>query len=142
MKKAIVSVVSIISLVILSAILTGCTLITTAEKYVPFNYPGSKWECEEPYIRLQIPKDVKEIAIAITEKNGNEISFFLGMNNRHVDAIRYHDDNNDCIEITDSDVLFSGMISYSKDSFTISINKANDILFDGEYDSLVFKRTQ
>ena len=141
MKKAfliaVISIVTLLLVVFFSIILPKITWIKNAEEYDPYNFPGTTWICEDPDIDYRIPNDLqKGDAVAKTDVNGEVIVFFLGTNNSHVDAVRYSSDN----VIKDSDLLFTGSISYSKDEFIIKIDKNSDKLFDGKYDVLVFER--
>ena len=45
-------------------------------------------------------------------------------------------------EVTDTKLLFTGKCKYSKTKFTIKVDAESDILFNGEYDELVFVRQE
>ncbi len=139
MKKGIiitsVSLIAVLLIAFFSIILPRIIWANNAREYAPYNYPNTTWVCEEPQIEYNVPAGVGE-AIAVTEINGKEVCFFFGTNNSHVEAVRYSSDN----VIKDSDLLFTGSISYSKDEFIIKIDKNSDKLFDGKYDVLVFER--
>jgi hypothetical protein len=109
-----------------------------SKKYDPYNYPNSIWICRNPEIMYYIPEDIfHEEAIATTEIDGNTVSFTLDTVNFVVEAMNYYDDKR---AFTESDLLFTGYISYSEDEFTIKIDKDTDTLFGGKYSKLVFKR--
>ncbi|MBR6917737.1 MAG: hypothetical protein IKN38_06090 [Clostridia bacterium] len=137
-KKTLIIICAVaVPVIILSAvIISKVAWINNAEKYAPYNHPGSTWVCEEPRIDYYVPIDVSK-ATATTEVDGETVSFFLGTRNRYVEGVKYTENN----VVNESDILFTGSISYSKDKFVIEIYKENDTLFDKKYDELVFVRT-
>ncbi|MBQ7670994.1 MAG: hypothetical protein IJS45_09795 [Clostridia bacterium] len=126
--KVVLSVVIISIILLLSIIIFKVVWQNNARKYDPFRSFGTTWICEEPLIEFNVPA-VGE-PTAKTEIEGKTISFFIGTRNHYIQADR----------TGTNELLFSGSIFYFKDKFIIYIDKSSDVLFNGEYSKLVFKR--
>ena len=136
----------VILLICIAAIcfsLSGCEHFgyIFVEKYMPHNYPGSVWKCDDPEIEYAV--DDKGSAVAITETDGKTVEFVIAEEDFRVKAFPYDSTNKDEYGNTVIDaeaILFSGRITYSKDKFRIKIDKSTDTLFDGQYRTLTFRR--
>lgn len=116
-------------------------LLTSCDPYVnqtPDNQLCSKWICEDPLIIYEI--DRYGNGLAYTEIDGEIVYFNLGYCSCTVGAsfnepIVYDEFGNEGVV-----VCFTGTVKYGKEKFVITINKKDDILFNGKYDKLVFNR--
>lgn len=121
MKKILISIILIM-------FLCGCDPYANKQ---PWNYNGSVWICEQPYIIYSANETAKTVI------GDNELVFDLTFRSNMVDAWEYTEDND---EIVGEKILFSGTCEYSDTKFTIKVDTDTDILFNGQYEELVFVR--
>ena len=109
----------------------------------PYCFGPSVWVCEEPdivYIVESVYDEEEKMLIeeeyAVLYRDGEEIFLDLQFCNEAV--VIYKKGINDYEEGR----LCSGVGTYSKEKFKIKLYIDNDILFNGEYEELVFVRQQ
>ena len=118
-------------------VLCGC------DPYVyehPYNYKDSIWVCEEPNITYYVvgsPEDENSYDYAVTKIDGQDITLDFGFRSTVFSAV-IHDENNEEAHME----CLAGTCRYSKNQFTVTVDKETDQLFNGQYETLVFKRIE
>ena len=104
-------------------------------KLYPSSYSNSTWICNEPYITYSPEPKLAKTAETII--NGEKIAFDLCFSATTVEAWQYKEENG---EIIGDKILFKGTCEYSEEKFIVKIDTDSDILFNGEYEELIFIR--
>ncbi len=118
-------------MLVLILFLCGCDLYVTKQPWSE----NSKWICTEPLIFYEI-SDEFPCGIANVEINGETILFEIDYLSSVARAFEY----NEADPNSKTNDLFTGKCKYSKNEFTIIINKDSDVLFNGKYETLVFRK--
>ena len=120
----------ILCLLCLAALLAGCDLAAGKR---PFDYPNSRWVCEDPHIEIVVDEKGRYTSTLIGD-DGEEKRFFLGFRSGYgVDAYGK-------VVLSDETLLFWRECKLSKDGFTIQIREDN--LWNGAYSKLIFTRVE
>jgi len=99
----------------------------------PYNYPGSTWESEDPYISLQVVDKIPEHANAYIVVDGEKRSVII-----------YMDDQSGFVDIRDAHtrkLLLKGAVKATSERVSIEVVKDLDYLYDGEYPVITLYRT-
>ena len=99
----------------------------------PYNYPGSTWESEDPYINLQVVDEIPAHANAYLIAAGEVRSVIINMDNRSGWV-------NIC-DATTRKLLLKGAVKASSDRVIIEVKEDLDYLFNGEYPVITLSRT-
>ena len=141
MRKLSISV----SILLLMSIVSRCSNWNPFVKH-PYLYGDSVWVCENPKITYVVEMkydDEQEMDMpqtyAVTNVDGKEILFDFDYLYENIIAYEVSDSDSNDSEGTE---LFHGIGKYSKKQFTIKVDTESDVLFDGQYDELVFVRQE
>lgn len=118
------------------SVFSGCDVYSGKR---PYDYGTAIWVCSEPYMEYSVIEYSygDEYYDYVTDlnidnfKNEYDIVYSYG---RTV-FIWYKNGNS-----YETDCLLEGSCTFSKNRFTIVVNKEKDLLFNGKYDELVFIR--
>lgn len=138
-KKAI----SLIMLCVMFVCACGCNWNLFVGKRPPDCGDGV-WICEEPKITYTVKMkydeeekmDIPE-SYAVTYIDGNEVFLDFGFIGN---AIRIYELKSVEPKEDTGETFLNGTCKFSKTKFTIKVDTESDILFNGEYDELVFVR--
>ena len=110
----------------------------------PPDYGDGVWICEEPKITYTVKMEYNEEekmdipeSYAVTYINGNEVFLDFGFIGN---AIRIYELKSVEPKEDTGETFLNGTCKFSKTKFTIKVDTESDILFNGEYDELVFVR--
>lgn len=98
----------------------------------PSDQIGTTWVCENPDIHfdvIEVPGESPKLTGSINH-NGNTINIHVIFNPGR--SIFIYDDS------SDNGKILTGVCNFESDRFVVEIEKENDQIFDGKYDSLTF----
>lgn len=125
--------------------ISGCNWNPLVGKRPP-DYGDSVWICEEPKITYTVKMkydeeqkmDIPE-SYAVTYIDGNEVLLDFGFIGN---AIRVYELKSIEPKEYIGEIFLNGTCKFSETKFTVKVDTELDILFDGQYDELVFVRQE
>lgn len=126
MRQVKISICVFIALLVLS----GCDLYVDRQ---PYNYENSIWMCDEPKITYFV--DEASDSYAVANIDGQEVTLSFCFRSSMIDIYK-RDENG----LDSSEEYAVGECKYSSKKFTVNIDKKNDTLFAGQYETLIFNR--
>lgn len=145
--------VSVFTLIItVSFVLSGCNVYrdlfrTNNCSDCPLYHYKSEWVCENPEITFNVHGEPQNDGSfywpsGVIKYQGKEYYFSLEFD--YLRTIYFVPCEKDELKIrhycTPEEFYFKGICVYSKDSFTVEIDKETDNVFDGEFDAILFTK--
>lgn len=124
---------------------TACQNMPDRDKE-PCNYPGTRWVSEEPNMWFEVPEDgnedeIKGILVLPEGEMEINVGFAVWRDYMYINGQAYVIwDEYETGGFLGEIIYSNGDCEYSPDECVVTINPEEDTLFEGKYETIVFKR--
>ena len=114
---------------LIGVLLCGCDVYAGKR---PPDYRNSTWICEKPYIELHVDESGYTLCIIGSGEDRREYDVFFTPGDKLFLSVKDSKSS--------EDFVFKGECSFGREIMTVRVHAAEDQLFYGEYETLVFVR--